>query len=217
MLKGIIFDMDGTMIDNMMIHHQAWQKKFAEYGLEMTLEEVHQKAHGVNTEILKRLFGNRYSLEERLRISHEKELEYQKIFEPQLALLDGLPELLHELKGRNIPMGIGSAAPPFNVDFVLNKLDLWHYFDTVKHADDVAHGKPHPEIYLTVAEAIGVKPEHCLVFEDTPAGAESAHRAGCKVIVVTTTHSEDEFTDNPSIIKFVPDFTGITLDELMNL
>ncbi|MEQ9265431.1 MAG: HAD family hydrolase, partial [Balneolaceae bacterium] len=76
---------------------------------------------------------------------------------------------------------------------------------------------PHPEIYLTVAEAIGVKPKHCLVFEDTPAGAESAHRAGCKVIVVTTTHSEDEFTNNPSIVKFIPDFTAINLDELMNL
>lgn len=209
--------MDGTMIDNMMIHHQAWQKKFAEYGLEMTLEEVHQKAHGVNTEILERLFGDRYTLEERLRISHEKELEYQKIFEPKLALLDGLPGLLHELKGKNIPLGIGSAAPPFNVDFVLNKLDLWHYFDAVKHADDVTNGKPHPEIYLTVAKAMGINPEHSLVFEDTPAGAESAHHAGCKIIVVTTTHSPDEFSENPNIIKFISDFTEVSIEELLTL
>lgn len=207
--------MDGTMIDNMKIHHLAWQKKLSDLGLEMTYEEVHQKVHGVNIEILERLFGSRFSLQERYQISEEKELEYQRIFEPQLKLIDGLPELIHELKRKNISMGIGSAAPPMNVDFVMNKLNLWHYFQTVKHSEDVSNGKPHPEIYQTVMNEMGIEPEECLVFEDTPAGAESAHRAGCSVVLVTTTHTQDEFKDNPSIVKFINDFTEISIDEIL--
>lgn len=214
-MKGIIFDMDGTMIDNMKIHHLAWQKKLSDLGLEMTYDEVHQKVHGVNIEILERLFGDQYSLKERYQISEEKELEYQRIFEPQLKLINGLPELIHELKRKNIPMGIGSAAPPMNVDFVMNKLDLWHYFQAVKHSEDVTHGKPHPEVYLKVMEDMEIEPKECLIFEDTPAGAESAHRAGCNVVLVTTTHTPIEFEGNPSIVKFISDFTQVTVDEIL--
>lgn len=217
MAKSLIFDMDGTMIDNMMVHHRAWQRKLAELGLEMSLEEVHREVHGVNTEILERLFGDRFNPEERQQISDEKEAEYRNIFETELALIEGLSELLHELKGQNIPMGVGSAAPPVNVDFVMNGLDLWHYFDTVKHSDDVVNGKPHPEVYLKLMDEMGVFPDETLVFEDTPTGAEAAQRAGCKVIVVTTTHSPDEFSDNDNIIRFINDFTEISVEEVLNL
>tara|TARA_R110000868_G_scaffold408928_2_gene693246 strand:+ start:1925 stop:2575 length:651 start_codon:yes stop_codon:yes gene_type:complete len=215
-MKGIIFDMDGTMINNMMVHHRAWQRKLSELGMEMSLEEVHQKVHGVNTEILKRLFGDRYTLEERQKISAEKEIEYRTIFEPELELLAGLPELIHELKGKNIPMGIGSAAPPENVAFVMNHLNLWHYFDTVRHSDDVTHGKPNPEIYQIVLHDLDIEPEDCIVFEDTPTGAEAAQRAGCKTIVVTTTHSPEEFEDNKSVVRFISDFSEINAAELLN-
>lgn len=215
MIEGIIFDMDGTMIDNMKIHHRAWQRKLSDLGLDMSYEEVHQKVHGVNIEILERLFGDRFTLEERYQISKDKELEYQRIFEPQLKLIDGLSELIHELKRANIPMGIGSAAPPMNVDFVMNKLDLWHYFQTVKHSENVTNGKPHPEIYNTVMEEMGVTPDECLVFEDTPAGAEAAHRAGCKVVVITTTHSQKEFNNNPSVVTFISNFTELSVEKVL--
>lgn len=208
--------MDGTMINNMMVHHRAWKRKLEQLGLNMSLDEVHQKVHGVNIEILERLFGDRFTQEERRRISSEKEAEYRKIFEPELVLLNGLSELLHDLRKQNIPMGVGSAAPPENVDFVLNKLDLWRYFKTVRHSAHVSNGKPHPEIYLKVAEDLNTKPENCLVFEDTPAGAESARRAGCSVIVVTTTHHPDEFKENDNVLAFINDFTEITTEQVLS-
>ncbi len=217
MNKSIIFDMDGTMIDNMMVHHRAWQRKLSELGLDMSIEEVHQKVHGVNTEILERLFGDCFTLEQRKKISAEKEDEYRRIFAPELTLIDGLAELLHELKGMNIPMGIGSAAPPENVDFVMNALNLWHYFDVVKHSDDVKEGKPHPEVYLTLLNELGTKPSDCIIFEDTPAGAEAARRAGCKVIVVTTTHQPEEFNNNPNVIKFISDFIEVSVEEVVEI
>ncbi len=82
-MKGIIFDMDGTMVDNMMVHHRAWQRKLAQLGLDMTLEEVMESIHGVNTEILARLFGDRFTPEDCKRIAWEKEYEYRQIFLPE--------------------------------------------------------------------------------------------------------------------------------------
>lgn len=84
MKRAFIFDMDGTMVDNMMVHHRAWQRKLAALGLDLTLEEVRQSIHGINEEILGRLFGDRFSPEERHRIAWEKEAEYRDIFLSEL-------------------------------------------------------------------------------------------------------------------------------------
>lgn len=213
----MIFDLDGTMIDNMMVHHKAWQDKLAELGIEMTLNEVHQRIHGVNVELLEREFPGQFTLEERIQISKEKEETYRHIYAPDLELVDGLPELLHNLKASNILMGIGSAAPPENVDFVLNTLDLWHYFDSVRHSGDVEHGKPNPQVYEMLLAELDTDPADCLIFEDTPTGALAAARAGCKVIVVTTSHKPVEFSEIPNIVKFISDFTEISLNSMANL
>ena len=206
--------MDGTMIDNMMIHHRAWQKKLASLGLEMSLEEVMEKVHGINVEILERLFGDRFTPEERIRISAEKEMEYRGIFGAEIKLLPGLAEFLEALRAANFPMGIGTAAPPENVDFAMEKLNLRPFFDTVYHSGNVAKGKPDPEVFQKVAAGIGVDPSDCLVFEDSLTGAETALRAGCRAIIVTTTHRREEFAHFPHIVKFIRDFTEVSLDEL---
>ena len=214
-MDAVIFDLDGTMIDNMMVHHRAWQKKLSSLGIEWSLEDVRTKVHGVNVELLERNWPGKWSLEERIRISAEKEATYREIYEPQL--LPGLGEFLHELRRRNVLMGVGSAAPPENVDFVFNTLDLWRYFVTVRHSADVQNGKPHPEVYLKIIDELDMAPEECLVFEDTPTGAEAAQRAGCKAIVVTTTHQKEEFDHLHNIVKFIQDFTEVTTKEILEL
>ncbi len=216
-MKAVIFDLDGTMINNMMVHHQAWQNKLAEYGIELTLEEVQERIHGVNVEILEREFPGRFTLEERIRIAKEKEETYRRIYASELELLTGLPELLHDLKSANILMGVGSAAPPKNVNFVLNSLDLWHYFVAVRHSDDVERGKPDPQVYEILLDELGVNPNDCVIFEDSRTGAIAASRSGCKVVVVTTTHQPAEFSDIPNIVKFISDFSEITLKEIKSL
>lgn len=214
-MRAVIFDLDGTMIDNMMVHHRAWHQKLREVGINWSLEQVHQKVHGVNTELLERLWPGRFSFEERLQISAEKEAAYREIYAPDLELVKGLPDLLHHLKRYNVPMGVGSAAPPENVDFVMNVLDLWHYFLAIKHSEDVINGKPHPEVYLKLMEELDVNAKECVVFEDTPAGAEAARRAGCKVIVVTTSHRKEEFASNDKIVKFIQNFTETSVQEIL--
>ncbi|MCB0488461.1 MAG: HAD family phosphatase [Cyclobacteriaceae bacterium] len=205
-MKGVIFDLDGTMVDNMMVHHQAWQRLLKTLGLDLSLPQVKEQVHGVNDEIFLRLFGDRFTAEERRVLGAKKEAEYREIFKPQLSLIDGLPVFLEELKHHNVIVGIGSAAPKENVDFVLDNLSIRHYFKTVLHAGDVQRGKPDPEIYHKVAEGLGVNTAECVVFEDSPTGAEAAWRAGSRAVIVTTTHSKEEFTRFPNIIKFVKDF-----------
>lgn len=216
-MKAAIFDMDGTMVDNMMVHHRAWQKKLAEFGLDMTLEEIKEKVHGINEEILERLFADRFTPDERRQISREKEAAYREIFLPDLKLVAGLPEFLNQLSGAGIPMAVASAAPPENVNFVLDNLALRPYFPVVLHARDVARGKPHPEIYLKAADGLGLPPGDCVVFEDSPVGATAASRAGCPLVVVTTTHVEADFTGISNISRFIPDFRTITFADLQRI
>ena len=210
---GLIFDMDGTMVDNMMVHHHAWKHKLAEVGLDLTLDEVIAKCHGKNDDILVRLFGDKYTFEERDRISCEKEARYREIFLEQLKLVDGLPELLENAYQQGIPMGIGTAARMENVNYVLDNLNIRHYFKAIVCDRDVTHGKPDPEVFFKVAELMQVPPANCLVFEDSPTGAKTARNAGMKAIILTTTHRAEEFAEINSVMKCVDDYLSIDLEE----
>lgn len=208
-MKGIIFDMDGTIIDNMMIHHRVWQKHLQDLGIEMTLEEVKDQIHGVNIEILERLFGDKFTPEQRVELSDQKEAKYREIYASEIKLLDGLPALLEELKAAEVPLAIGTAAPGENADFVLDTLNLRPYFKSVVHSYDVQHGKPNPEVFEKAAAGMGLQASDCLIFEDSITGAETAKNAGATAIVVTTTHAKEEFAHFDHIHQFINDYTGI--------
>lgn len=206
-MKAVIFDMDGTMIDNMMVHHRAWQQTLEKYGLPMSLEQVHKEIHGVNTEILERLFADKYTSEERAQIAAEKEETYQNNFRDSLALIPGLPTFMDALDQAGVPMAVASAAPVENVNFVLDTLDIRDRFQSILHSGDVVLGKPNPEIYLKSADILNTTPEECIVFEDSPTGVRAGSAAGAKLVVVTTTHSEAEFDGISGILGFIEDFT----------
>lgn len=213
--KGIIFDMDGTMVDNMMVHHRAWQLKLADLGLDLSLDEVRQTIHGKNEEILERLFGNRFTAAERRQLAWEKEARYREVFRDELALVEGLPEFLEKLNSAQIPLAIGTAAPPENVDFVLDALDLRRLFRSVVHAEMVEFGKPHPQVFELAAAGIGVSVESCIVFEDSPTGVRTAKNADCPAVVITTTHSREEFSEFDNVLFFIEDYRDSRLLDLL--
>ncbi len=215
MIQGFIFDMDGTMVDNMMVHHRAWQRKLAENGLELTLEEVKASIHGINEEIIERLFGERFGPEDRRRIAWEKEAAYRDIFLPDIKLVEGLDSFLRAAHTLGIPMGIGTAAPRENVDFVLDNLGLRPLFRAVFDAKMVSKGKPDPEVFLKVAEALNVIPENCLVFEDSPTGAEASRRAGMAAVIVSTTHAPEEFARFDNVLRIISDFSALRPEDFM--
>ncbi len=213
-MKGVIFDMDGTMVDNMLVHHEAWRKNMADHGITMTLEEIKEKVHGINEEILERLFGDRFTKEERKLISGRKEEIYREIFSPRLRLIEGLDQWLDDLENAGIPMAIGTAAPPDNVDFVVDRLGLRSRFQSIMHAKSVDRGKPDPEIFIRSAEAIGLPIEECLVFEDSVTGAQASYHAKAPTIIVTTTHTEEEFTGFDHILAFISDYRDPLIETL---
>lgn len=208
-MQAFLFDLNGTMVHDMEYHTRAWQRLFNEdLGGSFSWEEVKPQMYGKNREVLTRMFGpDRFTLEEMDQLGLEKERRYQQEFRPQLALLPGLMEFLEAAHRRGIRMAIGSAAIPFNIDFVLDNLNIRHYFQAIVSADDVAVSKPDPEVFLRCAELLGVPPAECLVFEDVPKGAEAARNAGMDAVVLTTTHEVAEFGYLSNIRHFAPDFT----------
>jgi beta-phosphoglucomutase len=209
-MKGFIFDLNGTMINDMPYHTKAWQYLLNnDLGGNFTWEQVKQQMYGKNPEVLVRMFGNeRFTLDEMNNLSLEKEKRYQQEYLEHLELVPGLHEFLESAYQKGIPMAIGSAAIPFNIDFVLDNLNIRHYFTAIVSADDVVLSKPHPETFLKAAELLNISAEDCIVFEDVPKGAEAAANAGMKAVVLTTTHLPDEFKHLPNILCFAADFNN---------
>ena len=207
--------MDGTMVDNMMVHHRAWQTKLKEVGMDLSLEEVIARCHGRNDEILERLFGDRMSPEERLRVSQEKEAQYRQTFREQLRLVDGLPDFLNRAHALKIPMAIGTAALIENVDFVLDTLNIRHFFQAIVSEGDVKKGKPDPEVFHKAADLLALSYENCLVFEDSPTGVRAASNAGMEAVAITTTHSIADFADFTNVLVFAPDYTTLSPSDLV--
>jgi HAD superfamily hydrolase (TIGR01509 family) len=207
---GFIFDMDGTMIDNMMVHHRAWQLKLQALGLNYTLEQVRQEIHGKNEEILKRLFGEQLNDSERARHAWEKEALYRKVFADELCLIDGVANFLAACQAQNIPLSIGTAAPPENVNFVLDNLNLHAFFKGVVDASMVTKGKPDPEVFEKAANLLQLTANQVVVFEDSPTGVATAQRFGCPAVVLTTTHEAHEFEEFENVLKFIKDFNDIS-------
>ena len=211
--KGILFDLDGTLVDNMTVHHRAWQNKLRELGLEYSLERVKDEIHGVNLEVLERLFGDTYTHEDRLRIAWEKESAYRDIFAPELVnhTVDGALDFIRAAYAQDVPMAVGTAGPEENAFFVIDGLGIRELMGHVVHSGMVKRGKPDPEVFQQAADGIGVPLTDCLIFEDSVTGAQAANNAGCPVVVLTTTHQREEFA-GLEVAAFREDFRGLIIE-----
>ncbi len=207
--KAFLFDLNGTIINDMPYHINAWYKILNDLGGNLSYDKVKSECYGKNSELLERIFPFRFSDKEKYEMEMGKEKAYQKAYRPQMKLIDGLDEFLKESQDAGIKMAIASAAILFNIDFVLDGLNIRHYFDAIVSAESVKISKPHPETYLMAAELLKTSPGDCLVFEDTPKGVDAALNAGMKAVVITSLHQPDEFTAYPNVIKFVNDFTQL--------
>lgn len=212
--KAFIFDLNGTMINDMDFHIRAWHGILNSLGAKVTLEETKLQCYGKNSDLLERMFPGRFTMEEMDAMSIEKEKKYQEEFRPHLKLINGLDAFLQKAQAHHIKMAIGSAAIMFNVDYILDGANIRHYIDAIISADHVVISKPDPETFLKAAEQLQISPADCIVFEDSPKGVEAATRAGMKSVVLTTMHTADEFND-PGIICFTSDYNNGLFEKLM--
>ncbi|MGV8878685.1 MAG: HAD family hydrolase [Sphingobacteriaceae bacterium] len=213
--KAFLFDLNGTMIDDMQYHNDAWFYLLNdELKAGLTWEELKQQMYGKNNELLERVFGKgRFTKEEADRLSMEKEKRYQQAYLQHLKLVKGLPALLEKATEFDIRMAVSSAATPFNIDYVLDNLSIRHYFKAVVSADDVERSKPDPETFLKAARLLQVDSADCIVFEDAPKGVEAAENAQMKCIVLTTSHDKEDFKDYKNILYFIRNFEDQFLEQ----
>lgn len=212
--KAFLFDLNGTMVNDMPFHISAWQKIFHKHGAMFSLERSKLECYGKNEEIFDRIFPGRFTDAEKSDMGYNKEVEYQKAFRPHLKLIDGLNGFLKDANDGGIKMGIGSAAIMFNINFVIDGLNIRNYFDAIVSADNVTTSKPHPETFLKGAALLNINPEDCIVFEDSPKGVEAASRAGMKSVLLTTMHTKEEFNDD-NIICFIENYHAGLFKELV--
>jgi HAD superfamily hydrolase (TIGR01509 family) len=207
--KGFVFDLNGTMINDMPYHIEAWHKKLVALGSSITLEETKYQCYGKNDELLERVFPNTFSLAEKIKLGNEKEALYRIEFLHHLKLIDGLGAFLEKAAAQNIKMAIGSAAIDENIAFVIDNLKIRNYFSAIVSANHVEQSKPHPETFLKCAAHLELSPNECVVFEDTPKGVECAMNAGMKAIVILGEHQEAEFAPFPNVIHFTKDYLSL--------
>lgn len=207
--KAAIFDMDGTMINNSGAHIRAWQEFAKRHNVELSEAEYRRKVAGKkNDQIVKTLFGD-MSPEETQRLGDEKEVLYRELYAPDIEAVRGLHETVNELERHGLRLAIATTANKANREFVLDALGLQDRFELVLGEEHVSHGKPHPEIYLSAAQKLGVEPAECLVFEDSPSGVAAAKEAGMTVAGLLTLHTPEELKQADYTVS---DFTDVEFE-----
>jgi beta-phosphoglucomutase len=213
--RAFIFDMDGTLVDNMQINADAWGKMLAENDVDVDIHEFLVKTAGkTNREIIPNFFKD--ATEEKLfELGQRKETIYRELFLPERRAIEGATEFLKEARNLGIKMAVATAAPVANMEFILDGLELRQYFQAITTAADVSHGKPSPEVFLKSAEKLGVETHNCLVFEDAFNGFEAAHRAGMRSVGIASVNSIEDIMNAPSVVEAHTDFSSLKPKDLI--
>ena len=208
MIKAIIFDLDGTIVDNMKVHQKAFLEFINGKGTPLTLKDYVTKYQGhSNKENFPAIFGKKLSKKEIVSFTNEKEEVYRRMY-TEVKPLGGFLEILDKAKSMGLKIALATLAPKQNRDYIIDKLNLGGVFDVIVGDEGVSKGKPDPEIYLSTAKELGIDPKDCLVFEDSIPGVQSAKRAGMKVVALSTTHQPTDLTEADFII---PNFSEVDL------
>jgi len=187
---GVLWDLDGTLIDSAGHHWVAWHDTLAAFGRTVTAGDFANSFGKRNDEILHELFGQELEAEWIERVSEAKEQAYRRRLREQgLGLLPGALSWFERLRGAGWRQALASSAPRPNIDAVFESLaPLGQYLGVVVSADEVGCGKPDPAVFLEAARRLGLPPGRCIVVEDAPAGLEGARRAGMRSIGVLSLH-----------------------------
>jgi len=217
MLKAIIFDLDGTLVDSLPYHHESWRIFFKNNNLEEhDFSEVLKEYKGGGTlELMTSVFGDMYTKDELKKMTDDKEIIFRDIYKSKIYPIEGLIKFLDNLKENNILLSIGSNAIRKNVLMTIEELGITGYFSSIICGDEVSKGKPDPEMYLKTLSNLKMDKNECIIFEDSIEGVTAAKNAGIKSIGVTSSQSS-EILKSFGAFKTINDYTEITLDNILN-
>ena len=185
-VEGAVFDLDGTLVDNIRFHFEAFRVLASRHGVAAMDDATFQSFNGLkNEDIFPRFLGRELTRKEIAALSEEKESTYRALYAPKLVPHRGATELLDRLRSAGVKLAVASSAPPANRSMVLDGLAWSERFDAVV-ASEGLRGKPAPDIFLAAADGMGVAPTACVAFEDAANGIRAAAAAGMVVVGITT-------------------------------
>lgn len=210
MTQALIFDMDGTIVDSMPAHKATWIDFARRHGVQLDADEMMRRTTGRNGMECVRILLDQPTLDAATAwaLVDEKEQLYREQFGPVFAEVAGFGAFYAAARAQGLRMGLGTAGDQANVDFALAHLRLQPPPDAVARGDEGLRGKPEPDIFLAVAQRLGVAPQDCIVFEDAPFGIEAARRAGMRAVAICTGHSAEELA-GPHVITAAPHFHAL--------
>ena len=198
--RGVIFDLDGVLVDTGWAHKQSWYDLAEKEGFGMSDEFFYSTFGMQNYQIIPMLLGQEVSAEEVDRLSDWKEQRYRELITEKLTLANGAKELLDDLKNEGFLLAIGSSAPRANLDLILERLQVQTFFDVYVTKEDVSKGKPAPETFLKAAEKLALPAGRCVVVEDAVQGIEAGKAAGMRVVAITTTRNRADLAEADLVV-----------------
>ena len=186
MIKGVIFDMDGTIVDSLPYHHKAWEIFFKHNKVENFSKKLKDYKGGGTLDLMKAVYGDKYSIKELKIMSHDKEIIFRDIYRGNIQPIKGFIEFIESLKSKNILIGLASNAIRENVILTLEELNVYNYFNSIICGDEVKKGKPDPEMFNKTLESFDIDNKHCLIFGDSIEGIQGACNSGINSVGITS-------------------------------
>ena len=189
MIKGVIFDMDGTIVDSLPFHYKAWKIFFNENKVENFSEKLKDYKGGGTLDLMNAVYGDKYSRKELKIMTDDKEIIFREIYKNNVVPIAGFMEMFELIKSKKILVGIASNAIRKNVKMILSELKIYEEFDSIICGDEVRKGKPDPEMFNETVDRFNLKKEKCLIFEDSVEGVTAAANSKVGVIGVSSSTS----------------------------
>jgi beta-phosphoglucomutase len=216
MLKGILFDMDGVVIDSHPVHESAWRRFLASLGRQVTDDELEFVLDGrKKQEILQHFLGD-LSDEQIRKYGHQKEMMFREEAQA-VKMVDGITAFLDQIQRAGIPMGLATSGSYSRVQYILDRLDLRRRFQVVVTGDDVVKGKPDPAIFVLAARQLQCPHSDVLVVEDAVAGVRAAKKAGMKCLGIAGPNGRGQSLREAGADGVVSNFVGLSVESLHNI
>jgi beta-phosphoglucomutase family hydrolase len=199
-VRGVLWDMDGVLVDTGQAHFESWRQVLGELGLPFSRLDFERTFGMNNSGFLTLLLDEEPSQIEMQAIGNRKERLFRQLVKGNARLLPGVLDWLGRLRQLGARQAIASSAPPENIDVLVNELGLRGYFQAIVSGANLP-GKPNPDVFLEAARRIGAPPGACVVVEDAIAGVQAARNAGMRCIAVTTTNSADKLAAADVVVE----------------
>jgi beta-phosphoglucomutase len=213
--KGVIFDLDGVLVDTSSYHFEAWRLWAHREGITMTQEQFRSSFGMQNYQIIPQLLGRDVSRDEIAEMSDWKEAKYRELSEGNIELMDGVERLMKNLKQHGFLMAIGTSTPLVNLKLILDDSIVGNYIQAYVTGEDVKNGKPAPDTFVEASKKLGLPSGKCVVVEDAVAGVEAGKAAGMKVIAITTTRLREDLLTADLVVESIEELSACEFEKLL--